>query len=375
MSHFCLLADPAGYAVSDFDLIGDVEARRYWLKLFEDHFADTLSAAKVAYGRSAAEAIESARRRFVETIALLRENPGPADSLIPDRSDPAAPAGRLGLVELCRLREKVLRDNGLGDSFRHIKQREDISAIESYPDVIDSVKLLPASQRWEHLIRSIFAGNIFDLGSTATMGYARDRVDFAAVLERTKGRPWAVDDFDELAAILPTGAASAAPWAKAVVFADNTGADFILGVIPFVRELAAHGTQIVLAANELPTLNDVTTDEAVKILSQLADLDDELASYISAGLFEVVSTGNGIPLIDLAEVSDELNCASKDADLVILEGMGRSVESNLNTEFTVDSIQLCLLKDPMVAARVGGEVFDCVCRYRRGTRDLGLGKN
>ncbi len=357
MSHFCLLADPDGYAVSDFDLIGDAEARRYWIELFENHFADTLSSAHTAYGRGARKQIESARRQFAEVIASLRENPGPVESI---RSD------QLGIIELCRLREKTLRDNGLNDPFRHIKQREDASAIESYPDVIDSVGSLPAPQRWEHLIRGVFAGNIFDLGSTATMGYAEERVDFVAALERTKGRPWAVDDFDELAAILPTSAASPAPWGKAVVFVDNTGADFTLGVMPFVRELAAHGTQIVLAANELPTLNDVTADEAVGILRQLADLDDELASYISAGLFEVVSTGNDIPLIDLAEVSDELNVSAKDADLVILEGMGRSVESNLNTEFTVDSIQLCLLKDPIVAARTGGEVFDCVCRYRRG---------
>ncbi len=366
MSHFCLLADPDGYAVSDFDLIGDAEARRYWLKLFEDHFVDTLDAAKVAYGRSAAGQIESARRQFAETIASLRENPCPVESLQSGRSAKAAPAGRLGVLELCLLREKALRGNGLGDPFRHVKQREDISAVEAYPGVIDRLGSLPADQRWEHLIRGIFAGNIFDLGSTATMGYSEDSVDFEAVVERTKPRPWAVDDFDSLAAVLPTNAASAAPWAKAVVFIDNTGADFILGVMPFVRELAAHGTEIVLAANELPTLNDVTADEAVKILPQLANLDDELASYISAGLFEVVSTGNGIPLIDLAEVSDELNAAAEGADLVVLEGMGRSVESNLNTEFAVDSLQLCLLKDPLAAARVGGEVFDCVCRYRRG---------
>ncbi|MDY7011342.1 MAG: ARMT1-like domain-containing protein [Planctomycetota bacterium] len=357
MSHFCLLADPDGYSVSDIDLISDTEARLYWLKQFENHFADTLSAAKVAYGRSAAGQIESSRRQFAETISSLRENPGPADSLRPDR---------LGVLELCRLREKALRDNGLKDPFRHIKQREDILSIESYPGVIDFVKSLPSKQRWEHLIRSVFAGNIFDLGSTATMNYAKDRVDFEAVVERTKHRPWVVDDFDELAAILPTSATSACPWAKAIVFVDNTGADFILGVIPLVRQFAIHGTQIVLAANELPSLNDVTADEAVEILRQLASVDDELASYISAGLFEVVSTGNDIPLIDLAEVSDELNAAAKDADLVVLEGMGRSVESNLNTEFSVDSIQLCLLKDPTMAARVGGEVFDCVCRYRRG---------
>ncbi len=360
MSHFCLLADPGKYAISDVDLIGDAEARRYWLGLFENHFTDTLAAAKIAYGQSSAEQIENANRQFGETIASLRADPRPVGSL---------GNMRLGVVELCRFREKALRDNGLGDPFRHIKQREDISAIEAYPNVISHIASLPVEQRWERLIRGVFAGNIFDLGSTITMGYAEDRVDFAATIERIKPRPWAVDDFDSLEAILPTSAVSAAPWAKAVVFVDNTGVDFILGVMPFVRELAAHGSQIVLAANELPSLNDVTADEADKILQQLADVDEDLASYISAGLFEIVSTGNGIPLIDLAEVSDELNEAAADADLVILEGMGRSIESNFNTEFTVDSIQLCLLKDPTIAARVGGEVFDCVCMYRSGTRD------
>ncbi len=145
---------------------------------------------------------------------------------------------------------------------------------------------------------------------------------------------------------------------------DNAGADFVLGLMPLARELAAHGTQVVLAANELPSLNDITADETVELVGQLTTVDEDLASYVSAGLFEVVSTGNDIPLIDLSEVSDELNEAAADADLVILEGMGRSVQSNFNTRFRVDSIQLCLLKDPSVAARVGGEVYDCVCMYR-----------
>ena len=71
-----------------------------------------------------------------------------------------------------------------------------------------------------------------------------------------------------------------------------------------------------------------------------------------------------MPLIDLSEVSNELNEAAADADMVMLEGMGRSVESNQDTAFQVDSVQLCMLKDPRIASRVGGEVFDCVCRYR-----------
>ena len=351
MSAFCLLAEPANYSVSDVDLLSDAEAREYWLKLFEDHFAQVLESARKAYGRQAGRQVEQAAEQFAREIASLRAAPEPMD-------------GRLGVVELCRLREKALRDNGLEDPFRHVKRREDQAATEAYPEVIRRVSELPAGQRWLRLIQGVFAGNVFDLGSAATMGYASDHVDFEAVIAKIKPRPWRVDDFDELEAILPTAGGEAAPWAKAVVFVDNAGADFVLGVMPLARELAAHGTHVVLAANELPSLNDVTVDETIEIVEQLAAADEELATYVSGQLFEVVSTGNDIPLIDLMDVSDELNEAAADADLVVLEGMGRSVESNLHTNFTVDSIQLCLLKDPSMAARVGGEVFDCVCMYR-----------
>jgi type II pantothenate kinase len=99
------------------------------------------------------------------------------------------------------------------------------------------------------------------------------------------------------------------------------------------------------------------------VLAQLATADDDLAALLEAGMFEVVSTGNGSPLIDLSEVSDELNEAAADVELVILVGMGRAVESNLDARFTVSALHLALLKDAAVAKRIGGALFDCVCKY------------
>jgi type II pantothenate kinase len=77
-----------------------------------------------------------------------------------------------------------------------------------------------------------------------------------------------------------------------------------------------------------------------------------------------VSTGTGEPLIDLEKVSDELNAAAADADLVVLEGMGRGVESNLDAAFSCDALNLAMLKDEAVAKRVGGKLYDVVCRFR-----------
>jgi damage-control phosphatase, subfamily II, stand-alone protein len=351
MSHFCLLADPAAYSVSDADLLHDAQARAYWIGLFHEHFAKVLESAKVSYGRGYSRQIETARAKFTQLLEPLRQEP-------PQWSGP------LGVLQLCRLREKALRDHGLGDPFRHCKVRENRSAINVFPLLIKSLMAIPVAQRWEQLVRGLFAGNIFDLGSAATMDFAKQEMVFEQVMKQVKPRPWVVDDFDKLKAILPAKGGDPSPWAKAVIFLDNAGADFVLGVMPLARELAAHGAHIVLAANELPSLNDVTADETVAIVEQLGAVDEDLAAFLSAGLFEVVSTGNDTPLIDLSSVSDELNAAAAEADLVMLEGMGRSVESNLNTKFSVDAIQMCILKDPAVAKRVNGQVFDCVCTYQ-----------
>jgi type II pantothenate kinase len=59
-----------------------------------------------------------------------------------------------------------------------------------------------------------------------------------------------------------------------------------------------------------------------------------------------------------------LNAAAADADLVILEGMGRGVESNLDAKFSCDAVSLAMIKDEMVARRLNGKVFDVVCQFR-----------
>jgi len=349
MSHFCLLSDPDSYVAHDWDLLADESARRHWLDLFEKHFRDTLSHASVQYGRPAGKQIAAAGRQFAEVIDRLRSSPS------------SLPGGKLNVLELCRVREKTLRDNKLNDPFAYVKHRENATAMHLYPKVVRRLHSLTGEAKWLRLIQSVYAGNIFDLGSPATMHLAHESSDFLATLEKIKPRPWLVDDYDALVKELLS--APPTKWSKAVAFADNAGSDFILGLMPLARELALCGTKIVLAANEAPSLNDVTVDETVTIVQRLAALDDDLKALIDAGMFEVVSSGNDVPLIDLSRVADELNEAAADAELVVLEGMGRAIESNFDARFKVDAIHLALLKDPVVAARIGGEVYDCVCKY------------
>jgi uncharacterized protein with ATP-grasp and redox domains len=349
MSHFRLLRDPASYVAHDWDLVADSSARKHWLDHFAQHFEVMLSHAATQYGRKAARSVAAAREQFAAALEKLRKDPA------------SLPGGRLNIYELCRLRDTTLRTCGLADPFKAVKDRENASAAALYPTVVRKLHAMTGKERWLHLVKCVFAGNVFDLGSQATMHLAVERTDFLAAVADRKARPWLIDDFDRLAEDLK--AVPPAPWGKVLVFVDNAGSDFVLGVMPLARELALAGARIVLAANELPSLNDITADETAAVLAQLGAADDDLAALLEAEMFEVVSTGNGSPLIDLSEVSEELNEAAGDVELVVLVGMGRAVESNLDAHFTVSALHLALLKDAAVAKRVGGELFDCVCKY------------
>ena len=350
MSHFCLLSNPDKYVAQNWNLLTDDEGRKHWLDLFANHFEDALRYASAQYGRTAGRQIMNARAQFAQLIQQLRDNPA------------SLPCGQLNIIELCRAREKVLREHRLNNPFGHVKTRENNTAAKLYPQAVKKLHAMEGSAKWLHLVECVFAGNIFDMGSPMTLQLAAQPTDFLQAVEDTKPRPWLVDDFDRLAKDLPD--APPTKWSKAVIFVDNAGSDFILGVMPLARELALYGTKVVLAANEVPSLNDMTADETVAVVEQLAVEDADLSALVQAGMFEVVSTGNDIPLIDLSNVSDELNAAAADAELVIIEGMGRAVESNFDAKFKVDSLHLALLKDPAVAARVGGEVYDCICKYQ-----------
>ncbi|GFR47487.1 hypothetical protein Agub_g9216, partial [Astrephomene gubernaculifera] len=158
------------------------------------------------------------------------------------------------------------------------------------------------------------------------------------------------------------------PWRKAALFVDNAGPDVVLGMLPLARVLLGAGVQVVLLANRGLTLNDITASELSELLQRAAQSDprDMLAPALTRGSLRVVSSGSDMPVIDLTQLSQEAVDATADCDLVILEGMGRAIETNLHAAFTCDSLKLGLIKHPEVAALLGGRMYDCVCKYDRG---------
>jgi hypothetical protein len=67
----------------------------------------------------------------------------------------------------------------------------------------------------------------------------------------------------------------------------------------------------------------------------------------------------------IPQASPELVAACSGVDLLVLEGMGRAIETNLREAFSVDSLKLGMIKHPEVAACLGGRLYDCVCKYDR----------
>lgn len=50
-------------------------------------------------------------------------------------------------------------------------------------------------------------------------------------------------------------------------------------------------------------------------------------------------------------------------DLIILEGMGRAVHTNLNARLAVDSLKLAVVKNAWLAQRLGGPLFSVIFIY------------
>jgi uncharacterized protein with ATP-grasp and redox domains len=349
-----LLADPQNYIACTWDLITKIDQRDYWLVSFARHFTRLLDEA-VAVAVHDKEDPVDARGRADQCAAEFGEI---LDALAADPQQ----MGQLDILGICHLREQVLRRGQFDDPYRLAKQRENIAALTLLPALLEELDQLNDHDRIERLIQGVFAGNIYDLGATDVADeIAAHGVDFHGTRQKLSPRPWLFDHLDAWRDRLDKRPA----YRAAVMFVDNAGCDVLLGMIPLARELLQRGTAVILTANTLPTLNDITHDELNKLIQQIADWDAPIADALSQGRLELVASGNGYPLIDLTGVSPELVEAidRRQTDLIVLEGMGRAIESNLEAAFTCDALKLAMIKDKGVGTAIGGKMYDLVMRY------------
>lgn len=343
LAPFKLLRDPVTYVACDWNLCTDHAARAHWVAFFKRHLETILSLGVAASTAppDAADRAASCRTEFCATF---------------DRFD-AAPReyGFVSIITLDNWRDEILRKHGFGDAFHDLKNRENAAVLPLLPDLCRQLDALDGEPQLRAVIEGVFAGNIFDMGAEATAKqFLHGGPDFFETRTKLPRRPWHIDQYDAFAPRALDG------YRKAVFFIDNAGSDFVLGAVPMMRYLARRGAEVILAANERPTLNDMTIHDVAAWWPRILQAEPSLADLP----ITPTSTGTGEPLIDLSAVSDDLNRAAHDADLVILEGMGRGVESNLDAQFTCDALNLAMLKDHAVATRIGGKIYDVICRFR-----------
>jgi type II pantothenate kinase len=146
-------------------------------------------------------------------------------------------------------------------------------------------------------------------------------------------------------------------------FVDNAGPDFVLGCVPLARVIAKRGATVVLVSNDHPCLNDMTVPECRAVLRALAEDDPILRYLLQAKRIRLVGSGNGYPLIDFKNISDSCNQAAQKTDLLIIEGMGRAVESNWHARFTCPALKIAMVKNDWIARQLKGKMFDLICRF------------
>ncbi len=353
------LIDPASYRPCDWDLKRDRAALSYWI----DHFCQYLDVLTpliaTEYPAASPAEVEAFRDEYLAAMEDIESYPKKYE--------------QVDIFLLVHTRESLLRRHGFRDPFRQIKQRENAAALELLPELIAELDAQPPEAQVDSLAAGLMAGNLFDLGSSVTLDrYRRGTLGFRRTRVEQARRPWLVDDRDHWRQV----AARNPGYRHAIFFVDNAGSDFCLGCIPFIRSMLCAGARVTLAANSEPALNDVTAPELDQLLMSVATIDPVTSRALGLGRLRVVASGGAAPLINLTALSPECVRAAADADLLVLHGMGRAIESNRLARFRSDVLRTAVLKDGSVARHVGGRVFDGWFQYTPaacGTRQAWTG--
>lgn len=379
---FPLLSPGYKYVANTIDINSDAAEMAYWVGILQDQIPTVMEKAASSQGNT---------KEAIERAAVFGRSLDTCLSRYRSHRTVSSAVERVELSNLFEVREELLRKAGFQDVYRMDKQRENAAALEALGDLLFDLDQLEPPARLLSLIQGALAANIFDWGAKACV----ELYHTATILDmyrdaraRLSTRPWRVDDFDEFGEVWLSkwaeGMIWTAPYRRTMIFVDNAGADVVLGVIPLARELLRGGSEVVLAANSRPAINDITCEELTSVIDTAAKVcpiikaawesglrsraangqsripapkglrervasvnnlsflnttsndrcredcgglalrEDETEQEPSRAKLYVVENGQGSPCLDLNRVSKEVGDATVGTDLVIFIGMGTS---------------------------------------------------
>ncbi|WKY17335.1 hypothetical protein Q1695_001719 [Nippostrongylus brasiliensis] len=339
--------------VADLNL--DSEAREFWLRTFEKSVDSVIKKAVQSQENcdSAPHRVQVFKEKFLKQLSIIRERP--------------FAYGNSNVRNLLDLREQLLNEQNFDDSYLNQKTLENAAAIKELPSLLRTLdEVVVSSERLFRVAVGLLAGNVFDWGAQKVieMMESSSGLSFSAAVASIPGRPWLIDSYDEFRTALETTRYNCVG-----IFVDNSGADFILGVIPFARELLKRGSRVIIVSNLSPALNDLTYREMMEMVPRLRRVDRILSDAIGSNGLTFEHSGQGSPCLDLRRVHSVLNrrVLEENMDLVVIEGMGRALHTNLHARFVCDSLKVAVIKTQWLADRMGGEIFSVVFKFERGT--------
>ncbi|KAK7489322.1 hypothetical protein BaRGS_00019430 [Batillaria attramentaria] len=350
-----LLLDPSSYFPDTVDLMHDVDARTYWLKCFADSVDKNVQLAikSQAEEPGVEERANKYKEKYLCKLRTLSVNP--------------CAYGSLTVRSLLDTGSQCLAEFNFPDSYSQQKQQENEVALRQLPDHLKFLDALCGDTVNLALAKGLLAGNVFDWGAREVRELLETgQFSFLDAQKKLQDRPWLYDDFDAWSSRLGKDP----PYRCAVIFCDNSGADIILGIMPFARHLLSIGTQVILCANSRPTLNDVTYSELVILVKRVAELCPRISDALASDRLVVMESGQGSPCLDLRFVDQDLVKAmqTRKADLIVLEGMGRAVHTNLHAAFACDALKVAVLKNRWLANRLGGEMFSVMFKFEKACK-------
>ncbi|XP_055677696.1 4'-phosphopantetheine phosphatase [Lutzomyia longipalpis] len=348
---FCpLLLDAEKYNPDTLNLSDDAAVRGYWFQCFRDLVKKFTIQARKSENESDDACMRSQRFQedFLEKMNSLGEST--------ENGEPITIRTLLDLNEMC------LRRHGFSDPWRDQKILENKTALRMLRLRFEEVDKLRDNERWIELVRGLLAGNMFDWGAQAVCEILEGNSSFGLneALSYIQPRPWLIDGLDEWLARLQKPAHKCA-----AIFVDNSGFDIILGILPFARELLRRKTKVILCANSEPALADITYNELKEVMSSCCDECSILREAYATERLLILPNGQSGPCLNLKSLPPELCQAMTyhETDLLVVEGMGRALHTNLYAKFTCDTLKLAVVKNKWWANRLGGDTFSVICKF------------
>ncbi|XP_043676173.1 4'-phosphopantetheine phosphatase isoform X2 [Vespula pensylvanica] len=353
---FCpLLKDPTSYNPDTTDLVEDKEARDYWLHCFEESVDKFVARAILSQPQNptAKDRASKLKEKYINRLHYLNLQP--------------FAYGILTVRTLLDTIEHCMKEFDFPDPYLYQKKKENEEALKHLKDRIIVLDNLDGVEKLRALILGVLSGNMFDWGAkdVATLMETTD-FGFKEAQEKIPGRPWLVDDLDEWIHRLQNDA----PHKCAAIFVDNSGVDIVLGILPFTRDLLQRGTKVILCANSMPALNDVTYPELVVILRDAAKICKVIKEGLKENRLLAMETGQAGPCLDLSRLNLDLCLAmvKHNVDLIVIVGMGRTLHTNLYANMKCECLKLAVIKNRWLALRLGGDMYAVICKYEKAQK-------